>query len=152
MLNEELSHEEESHLLNLSCIPLLVFFPLLGVYFVYLMQKDLLKSAFDVLLYIGFALVVAMPMTVFLSFEVLYSRKIRKPLRFHLKRLIGRMTIIGVGALLFSLTLGVLLATLSALMSERNTFLLSFATWALLWTAVVIKLRQEFTKLYKGMW
>lgn len=152
MPNEELSHEEENHLLNLACIPLLVFFPFLGVYFVYLMHNNLLKSVFDVLIHIGLVLAIAMPAIVFLTFEVLYSRRIKKPPRFLFKRFIGRMMITSFGASTFFITISVFLLTLSSLIGERNALLLSFATWAIVWFACVVGFKEIFAKVYKGKW
>jgi hypothetical protein len=88
----------------------------------------------------------------FLSFEVLYRRKVKKPLRFHLKRFAGRMMIIAGGASLFFAILSVFDAILSLSREGVEIFIYGGAIWFAVWFAIVVRFKQVFGKLYKGQW
>lgn len=152
MAVEELSSEEENRLYALSCIPLFVFFLFLAAYFVYLMHNNLLKSVLDVFLRIGLLLLTVMPTIIFLTFEVFYSRRVKRPLEFYIKRFAGRMTIIFIGTLLFTAVFSLFYAILSPLVNEWNAFLYGSITWFLVWFVFIVRFKHVFDRLYKGQW
>ena len=152
MTFEELSPEEENHLYNLSGIPFLATFISIMIYFVYLMQHDVLKSVTDFLMHIGLLLATIPPVTMSLAFEILYSRKVKVSPRFHIKRFSGRTVIILAGTLSLLALFGVFSKVVPLPIDEGSIFLCSFVIWISIWFVIVIKFKQSLNKLTKGHW
>jgi len=102
------------------------------------------------LVYFVAVLAIAVPMTMFVTEEVLYSRKVRKQSSFHLKRVLGRFAIVLGGAMTFLWIFSVTQFALIAWLGERNIILLSGGLWLTVWTFAVILLKYRLKRLYDG--
>lgn len=151
MTERELSWEEINNLYKLSLIPTLLVFFVVLIYFNYLMYADSLKSVWDGLLHVG-PLFTAMPIVFFLTFEALYHRKLRKPLRFHLKRFIGRILPLLASALsYFGFLIFIVNPFLSPIMGDRG-LLVGSVLWIVIFFLVVMRFRKILAKLDSGNW
>lgn len=150
MVTEELSGEDTNHLYKLCVIPTLVVFYAILTYFVYLMRTDSLKTIWDFTFRVGWFFIF-MPTTFFVAFEVLYHRKITKPLRFHLKRFTGRMLPILASALSYFGFLIVAELIFSPIVGDR-AFLVGSILWLAIFVVIVLKLKRFVGKLDKGEW
>jgi hypothetical protein len=147
--DQDLSPEETNHLYELSTIPMaLVSIVFLG-YLVYLLHYSLLKTQADFL--VGWFLPLAFfgLESGFITFEVLYHRRIKKPLRFHLKRLVANTLIVLFGiALLFVFTLG-LHPFLSSIVG-KDDFLVSALLTLLVFSVVILRFKDAIARFHKG--
>ena len=148
----ELSPEEERHLLNLSVIPAALVTYLLIACFLYFTPNQLSLSLWNYLSHFGIPFVIAIPVTIFLSFEILYSRKIKKPISHHIKRFLGRMSIILTGILIFVITLVIIYFALISWIDEWKVLLLTGVIWFGIWGPLVFRFKKILNKLYKGQW
>lgn len=150
MTKEELSWEEKNHLYKLCLIPTFAVFFIVLVYFNYLMYTDPMKTLWDFIIRVGW-LYIFMPITFFITFEVLSYRKMKSP-TFHLKRLVGRILLLLLGAFSF---FGFLFATqmvFSPIIGNWEGSVVGSVLWVILFTLVVMKLKNFFKKLDKGDW
>lgn len=152
MTTVELSREEEIHLYNLSCIPVTVVSVILAAYFVYLMQNNLLESLWDYLTRVGLLIAIIPTTVLFMTFEILYRRQVKKPLGFHVKRFAGRMAIALTVTLSLFIIFGFFSKVVSLPMSEWNILIFSAVIWFLLWFIAVVKLKETLNKLNKASW
>lgn len=148
----ELSWEESNRLFGMSTIPSLIVVFIVLIYFVHLMQNDLLKSPWDYLIHVFLPLVTGAPIVAFLSFEILYSRKIKKTLMYHLKRFLGRtFVLLASTSSLFGFFIAAN-AVLSELMGWENSLIVGGIIWVLTFSLIATRFRKLFTKLNKGKW
>lgn len=150
--NDELSSEEKNRLYGISMIPFFVVLFALSIYFVYLMENNLLKSIWDVIIQIGLPLIVIGLPVASLTFEFLHHRQIKKPLIFHMKRFTGRVLLILASALSFFCFLAILNVSLSPIVGEEGTFITGILIWLLAFYTVLTTFREFFKKLDKGDW
>jgi hypothetical protein len=152
MVTEELSKKEEIHLYNLSVIPCAIVFILIMVYFVYLMHTNPIKSVADYLFRVGSLIAIFLPLSIFGTFELLYSRKVKKPFKIHLKRFIGKMVVaLTMMSSLFGI-LSIFFYGIPTFVSEAVALICSFTIWSLIWAITILRFRRVFDKLYQGQW
>jgi hypothetical protein len=149
---EELSPEEERHISNLSVIPAAVLTYILVALFVYVGHDQQHFTLWYYLIYFGLPFVIAVPATIFIAFEILYSRKTGKPVRCYAKRLTGRMMIMIAGVSIFFGILGATYFALPAWVDQWNVLLLSGIVWFAIWIVLVWRFRRIFDRLYRGQW
>lgn len=134
---------------ELSSVSLvLVFFVFMG-YFVYLEHYSLLKTRFDFLFRFFLPFFILFPESGFVTFEVLYHKRIKKPLKFHLKRLTANSLVLVLGVvLLFGFVLG-LHPFLSPIVGN-NDFLISVLLTLLVFSVIILRFKNVIVKLNKG--
>ncbi len=136
----------------MSMIPFLVVLFALSIYFVYLMENNLLKSLWDLVVQIGLPIIVIGLPAASLTFEVLHHRKIKNPLMFHMKRFTGRVLLILISAFSLFSFLAILNTLLPSIIGEEGTFIAGILIWLLAFYVVLKTFRGFFTKLDKGNW
>ncbi len=147
--DKDLSWEETNHLYELSTIPVaLVFFVFLG-YLVYLLHYSLLKTQFDFLVRWFLPFFFFFLESGLVTFEVLYHRRIKKPVKFHLKRLTAN-SLIGLfgAALLLGFVLG--LHPFLFPIAGNNDFLISALLTLLVFSVIILKFKNVIVRLNKG--
>jgi hypothetical protein len=150
--DNELSWEEKNRLYGLSMIPFLAVLFALSIYFIYLMEKNLLTSLWDIIIQIGLPLIlIGLPMAS-LMFEVLSHRKNKQPLIFHMKRFMGRVLLILASALSFFGLLAIINVFLSPIIGEEFVFISGILIWLLGFYVVLTMFKEFFMKLDKGEW
>jgi len=112
MTKDKLSWGEENYLRKLCVIPTLIAFWMILVYFIHLMRIDALKNVWDFFIHVGLLFAIVPSIVFFLSFEVLYSRKVKMPFRFYLKRFLGNIFLL---LTVVSLSFGVTIMTYNIL-------------------------------------
>jgi len=143
MAESELTLEEREHLHKMSAIALVVVFSVIMLYFVYLMDTDPLKTSWDFIVRIGLPSAVGMPTAFFLTFEVLYHRRVKKRIQFHLRRFACNMLVPVSGMLSLFSVQGIFFVLFSTALSERRAVLLGTGLWVLMFLTVVLKLRKR---------
>ncbi len=88
----------------------------------------------------------------FISYEILYSRRVGKPLLYNIKRLTGRLVILITGVSTFVIILGVIYLALLTLINEGNVLLYSGVIWFVCWIGLFWRFRKVFERLYRGCW
>lgn len=151
MTSEELSPKEIDRLYKLCVIPMLSVFYVILAYFVYLLLTDGLKTRWEFLTRIGVPFFVLFPVSGMVTFEILYHRKVKSPLEFHLKRFSGRLFLLLVSGLWFFGMLIGLEPVLSSLVGDRD-FLVSFVLAVIVYALVILKVKEFVSRLDKGEW
>jgi small-conductance mechanosensitive channel len=147
--DQDLSQEETNHLYELSTIPMaLVFFIFLG-YFVYLEDNSLLKTQLDFIFRLFLPFAFSCLESGFVAFEVLYHRRIKKPLRFQLKRLTLNSLIMLFGIALFLVFSLGLNSFLSPIVGNEE-FLVSALLTLLVFSAVILTFKDVIARLYES--
>lgn len=137
---EELSWEEKNHLYKLCTIPTLIVFYAILIYLVYLMRTSPFKTVWEGLFHIG-PLLTVMPTTFFITFEVLYHRKVKKPLGFHMKRFAGRMLLLAVSVLsYFGFLIYLIKPIFSPIVGDRD-FLVGSVLWVIIFSMIIKRFR-----------
>jgi hypothetical protein len=95
----------------------------------------------------GFA---AMLATAFFSFEILYSRKLG--VKFHLKRFVGRITIMLLGVILLIVLVDLVSALHLTSANGAVTLSVSVILWSSVWLILVAVWRYSIEKMLKGQW
>lgn len=145
----ELSPREKRRIQKLSIIPAAIVTYFLFAFFIYQMRSQQPSLTYSLVYFVA-VLAIAVPMTMLVTEEVLYSRKVKKQRPFHVKRVLGRFAIVLGGATAF---LGIFSVTQFALISwlgERNVLLLSGGLWLIVWAFAVILLKDKLQRLYDG--
>lgn len=149
----ELSPEEERHLLNLSVIPAaLVTYLLLALFVYFGGRNELFWSPLNLLIFFGIPFAILVPTTIFLSFEVLYSRKARQPISHGAKRLLGRMSLVLLAVSVFGAILGVTYFMLTPWLDESGLLILTGVVWFGTWTLLWFRFKKALSKLSAGQW
>ncbi|RLI10988.1 hypothetical protein DRO25_02730 [Candidatus Bathyarchaeota archaeon] len=151
MSKEEVSWEEQNYLRKLCVIPTLIAFCAILAYFVYLMHNNALKSAWDYLLHIGLLFAIIPSITFMLTFEVLYSRRVKMPLKHHLKRFTGRVLLLLAALLSFFVFLAIVYTVLSPLIGDR-AIVLGSVIWGVGLFIIAVRFNEFLAKLSKGQW
>jgi len=147
-----ISPEDERHLLNLSVIPAALVTYLLIVCFLFFGRNQQSLSLWYYITYFGIPFAIAVPVTIFLSFEVLYSRKVKQPISHGIKRFLGRVSLILMGVFTFGTILGTAYFALASFINQWTLLLLAGILWFAIWLLLVFRLREVFDKLYAGKW
>jgi hypothetical protein len=145
MANEDLTWEERNQLYKLCTIPMFITFCILLIYFVYLMQNTILKTSWDFLTKFGLPFAISIPLAGVISFEAFYYRKLKKPIRFHLRR--GGLNASLVLVSVFSL-FGFLLLT-DAVLSPHlggRAILIGAVLWTVIFFIIVTKYQRFLRK------
>jgi hypothetical protein len=148
----ELSEEEERHLYNLSIIPAAIVTYVLLICFFYFGRKTQSLSLFYYLTHFGIPFMIAIPLTIFLSFEILYSRKTHSFANGQLKRFFGRMSLLLLGVFVLLSALGITFFVLSNSIDQWNLLLLSAILWFVIWTPLMLRFKGVFKRLSSGRW
>ena len=107
------------------------------MYFNYLMYTDPLKTRWEFITLIGLPFFIIFPSTFMISFEILYHRKVRKRISFHLKRFIGQMFFLLVSTLWFFGILIIMQPVLSPIVGDRDFLVSSFLSSIIFAIAVI---------------
>ncbi len=157
MTSEELTRKEEDRLYAMSSIPFLIIFFVTLIYYSFFRLEEIYPPGapfepvmWDMLPRFFLPMLTMAPITFFLTFEILYHRKIKKPLKFHVKRFTGRMVILLTAVALFSAIYIFSYFVLSPLISARYALLCTLIIWSLTFYAIITKFRGFFSKLEKG--
>ena len=145
MANADLTWEERNQLYKLCTIPMFITFCILLIYFVYLMQNTIIQTPWDFLTKFALPFAISIPLAGIISFEAFYYRKLKKPIRFHLRRFGLNASLVLLSA--FSL-FGFLLftdAVLSPYLGGR-TMLIGAVLWTLIFFIIVTKYQRFFRK------
>jgi hypothetical protein len=148
----ELSPQEERHLLNLSVIPAALVTYVLLASFVYFGGNQSSVSPLYVLAYFGIPFAVAVPTTIFVSFEVLYSRKTRQPISRGAKRFLGRMSLVLLAVSMLGVILGITYFSLAPWLNESSLLLLTGVLWFATWILLIFCFKKTLGKLSAGKW
>jgi hypothetical protein len=148
----ELSPEEERHLANLSVFPTAVVTYILIIFFLYFGQNEQSLSVFYYLTYFGIPFAVVIPMTLFLSFEILYSHRAKTSISGQLKRFSGRMLLILLGVFVFVIVFGITYFALSYWVEQWNVLLIAAIFWFAIWIPLTFRFKETFSKFYSGKW
>ena len=151
MTTEDLSWEERNHLYKLSAIPMFCVFLAILIYFNYLMYTDPLETRWDFVTLIGLPFFFFFPTTFMVTFEILYHRKVRKPISFHLKRLVGQMFFLSVSALWFFGMLIVMQPVLSPIVGDRDFLVSSFLS-LIIFAIAVVRFRKIINRIDRAEW
>jgi len=143
MAESELTPEDREHLHKMSAIALMLVFSAIMLYFIYLMNTNPLKTLWDLIVWVGLPSAVGMPTAFFLTFEVLYRRRVKNRIQFHLRRFAGNMLVPVVGILSLLSVQGIFFVLFSTALSERRAVLLGTGLWVLMFLTVVFKLRKR---------
>ncbi|MFX0202845.1 MAG: hypothetical protein ACFFCW_42615 [Candidatus Hodarchaeota archaeon] len=126
------------------------------LYLLYLAEIGLTLTFINFILYMFLLLLPTSMVVGFFTFELLVSRKIKKPFSFHAKRFVGRMALSEFCFLLFA-AISSAINLLSPFMPERNLFtILIFANIVLSIALYVIiknaRIGHFLSRLEKGEW
>lgn len=125
-----------------------VFFVFLG-YLAYLLHYSLLKTQLDFLVRWFLPFAFSCLESGFVTFEVLYHKRIKKPLKFHLKRLAANSLIILFGiALLLGFSLGLHPFLFPIVGNEE--FLVSALLTLLVFSVVILRFKDAIARFYKA--
>ena len=152
MTTESIKQEELNRLYGISTMPAVAFFALVIVYygFVHLEQINHLGSLMlDLLLNMFLLILIPMPAVFFLTFEILCNRRI-KGSKLNMKRFLGRMITVLIGALLFVMIYLASYFFLAPLISERLAVLCSLWIWLMILGMIMTKFRHLLGRLEKG--
>jgi len=151
MTSDELSPGEIERLYKICLIPMLSVFEVILAYFVYLLLTDALTTRWELMTQILLPFFIFFPVSGMVTFEILYHRKVKSPLKFHLKRFSGRLFIILLSGLwYFGLVIG-LEPVLSPVVGDRD-FLVSSVLASVVYALIILKLKGYISKLEKGEW
>lgn len=138
-----------------SSVTLSVFFGGF-LYILYLTEIGFVLRFFSFFLYMFLLLLPISMITGFFAFEILLSRKIKKPFSFHAKRFVGRMVLAEI-VFLFVVAISSIVNLLAPFLSER--YLITILIFANLAVAIVLyvltrnhRVRRFFSQLQKGEW
>ena len=151
MTAEDLSWEERNHLYKLSAIPTLCVFFVILIYFNYLMYTDPLETRWEFVTLICLPFFIFFPTTFMVTFEILYHRKVSKPISFHLKRLVGQMFFLAVSASWFLAMLIIMQPVLSPIIGDRD-FLVSSVLSLIIFAIVVVRFRKIIDRIDRAEW
>lgn len=153
MENIELSPEDERHLLNLSVIPAaLVTYLLLALLVYFGGRNELFLSPLSLLVFFGIPFAILIPTTIFFSFEVLYSRKARRPISHGAKRFLGRMSLVLLAVSVLGVVLCLTHFAFTPWFDEGTLLVLTGVVWFALWGFLISRFRRAFGKLSAGKW
>lgn len=144
-----LSLEEKNSLYMKAVVPFTVILAAFMAYFYYRMETSPFKTMLDALLEFGLPFMITATFAMMLTVEVFYHLKVRKPFKFHARRLGINALLICVLATSFFAVIVSVDATLSRYIGERRSMLFALVSWALLIVAITIKYQRTFRKYWK---
>lgn len=147
MTEKDLSWEERNQLYKLCAIPMSITFCIFLIYFIYLMQNALIQTTWDFLTKVLIEVIIIPTLIFALTFELLYHRKIKKPLKFHLKRFSISASLILISAFSIFALLSFVDAVLSQYLGGR-AILIGAILWTLIFFIIVTKY-QKFLESFK---
>ncbi len=158
MVTRELTREEEDWLYAISCIPSVIISTAIVFHYLFFRLGEVYPPGasfepvvWDSLTRMFLPVLTISPITFLLTFEILYHRKIKKSLKFHVKRFTGRMvTVLTATVSFFAICIPFLF--LSPLISARYALLCAFIISLLALYAILTKFRRFFSRLEKGEW
>jgi hypothetical protein len=152
MTEKELSEDEMGRIVLMSAIPMIAFG--VSAFFLYLLpQRVDAAPPENVIKIISYFISFFLPgafITFAVTFEILYHRKLRKTLRFHVKRFFCRVIVCAIFALLFTAIIDILYLFLFPLMSIKLIVASAFLLIVVMLGVAVWKFRDFFSKLDKG--
>jgi hypothetical protein len=144
MVEVGLTWEEQKRLDKVRAAVFFGFFLAFVAYFIYCKEyTDTLKTTWDILVRLGVPFVVGGSLASFLTFEVLYRRKVKKSIAFHVRRLGNNVLFVLAFYLLYLLIVGTSITVFSETLSELYTVTLGTALWLLTLNIVAFKRRQQ---------
>ena len=143
MVEGDLTWEERECLYKVSAVVFLIVFFTVMAYFIYLMNTDPFRSAWEVYVQIVLLFAFSGPTAFFLAFEFLYHRRIKKAARFHVRRFVGNVFVPLVGTLTLLGLQCVFVIVFSKTLSEFRAILLATALWVVVFFIIVLKLRDR---------
>ena len=151
-MNDEppsLSLEEKNNLYMKAVIPFGIILVAFMIYVVYRMNTSPPKLLLGLLLEFFTPFVITEIFAMMLTVEVFYHLKVKKPFRFHAKR-------IGMNALLALLSVSTFLvvavsvdALLSTYVGQKTSILVASVSWTLVFAAVILKFQNTIRKYWK---
>lgn len=148
---QKLSREEEQRIMGISAMLTLPIATSGIIYFILLKTNNVISSYEILALYS--ILWIPVSTTIYLAaYEVLMSRKIKKPLHFHFRRFLSRTTVLSGYWFLFLVSWSLLNLLLNRLVSWRYILLLAFLTASVFLAVLVVvpKTRLIIEKFTKG--
>ena len=143
-----MSWEEKNRLYMKAAVSFIVVFFIFMGYLVYLMQNNLFNSTFDLLVKWGLPFVVTGMLTMNAAIEILYYLRVKKSLRFHLRRFcINTLLIFTLILSFFGFTTFVYV-TFSPHIGNRS-LLLALVVWAVLLAAIAFRFQHILRKYWK---
>jgi hypothetical protein len=157
MKDLKISQKEEDKLYLISSIPSILICLAFAMLYTFRVKEIYQQGfQFDYILWDMIPYFLMLPITASFSFllayEVLYHRKIKEPLNFHIKRLTGRITTVIFGATSFVLIYTAFLTFLLPLTSPAITLFAISLVWSLLFFMLMKKFKETFSKFEKGEW
>jgi len=156
MVTRELTREEEDRLYAISCIPFVIISTAIALHYLFFRLEEVYPPGapfepviWDILPRLFLPLLTWAPISFILTFEILYHRKIKKPLKFHVKRFMGRTLVLLIGmASFFAIYIPFLF--LSPLISASYALIFILIIWSLTFYVILTKFKGFFGKLEKG--
>jgi len=159
MVTRELTREEEDRLYAISCIPAVIISTAIALHYLFFRLEQIYPPGapfepvmWDVLPRFFLPLLTWAPISFILTFEILYHRKIKKPLKFHVKRFMGRTLVLLIGMALFYATWipFIFLYPLISASYALIWWVIFFIIWSLTFYVILTKFKGFFSKLEKG--
>lgn len=154
-MTKQITQEELNHLYSISIIPAIIIFAFVIAYYGFVHLEQISSSGslmLDLLINLFPLILLLPPIAFFLTFEILYRRRVKNTAKLSIRRFLGRMTILMVSVSLFSCIYLTSYLFFAPLISEKFAILLSFWLWLALLSLLIIRFGQAFNKLDKGEW
>lgn len=145
MTYEGLTIEDREHLYRLCVIPFIITLCIFIFYLVFLMRNQMIKTTMDLLTKLFLPFVIIVIMVGVISFETLYHRKVKKPLMFHMKRLVWQFLFVLACAISFFALLLLFDTYFSQILGKWNAVLA-----LLLWTVVFAVMVTRYQRYFRG--
>ena len=150
-MTKELSHEEETHVQNLSVIPAaVVVYAFIG-YLVYLFHNSTSPQLSFLLSYLSACFILALT-AFFLTWDLLYATRTRQPFTSRIKPFLGKMSMLVTAFALFGAIYFVVCFLLSPMINDDQLLLITAIMWSAIWGLLVLHSREELDRLSKGQW
>jgi len=133
--------EEENRLYNISIIPTAVVSYALIIVFILLTRGQPLPNLWFILTYFGIPFAFLSITTIFLSLEILYSRRTKQPIYSNIRRFFNRMIALIGGIGLFGGIVVLTYITLTPKIDDKGILLLATVIWFALWILLVFRFK-----------
>lgn len=151
-MNDEpprMSLEEKNKLYNKAIVPICLTLVVFLAYFYYIMEYSYPRSMFDLLLKWVVPFYFTLMSVATASVEVLYYLKVKRPLRFHLRRFGMNMLLISLLGVSFLGLLAFSYTTLTPFIGEGMSFLMGLVMWIMLVAAATYRFQNTLHKYWK---
>jgi hypothetical protein len=155
MMAKQITQEELNRLYSMSIIPAIIIFAFVLVYYSFVHLEQISSSGslmLDLLVNLFPLILLLPPLAFFLTFEILYSQRVKDTAKLCIRRFLGRMVILLVSVALFLFIYMTSYFFFAPLISEKFAILLSFWLWLIVLGLFVARLGHVFSKLEKGEW